>query len=179
MIKITAIKFETVNGKKTGKSFSFGMDPKEMAKYKTEATVRKKIEEYVSKSGIFKKEELEDLRYNMKEFLEEWRKQLPIVEEELRNHEMSNQILLPLNLSPKYDWTPLRNYSIGRWPNHLGKTHGVGHWDRVARLGNLIAEKDADLDVIIAFAYLHDVERLDNDRDEEHGIRASKSEIPI
>ena len=44
-IKITVIKFETVNGRKTGKSFRFGMDPKKMAKYKTEATVRKKIEE--------------------------------------------------------------------------------------------------------------------------------------
>ena len=81
-IKITAIKFETVNGRKTGKSFSFGMDPKKMAKYKTEATVRKKIEEYVAKNGVFKREELKDLRYDMKEFLEEWRKQLPIVEEE-------------------------------------------------------------------------------------------------
>ena len=54
-IKITAIKFETVNGRKTGKSFSFGMDPKKMAKYKTEATVRKKIEEYVAKNGVFKR----------------------------------------------------------------------------------------------------------------------------
>ena len=52
-IKITAIKFETVNGRKTGKSFRFGMDPKKMAKYKTEATVRKKIEEYVAKNGVF------------------------------------------------------------------------------------------------------------------------------
>lgn len=57
-IKITAIKFETVNGRKTGKSFSFGMDPKKMAKYKTEATVRKKIEEYVAKNGVFKRENL-------------------------------------------------------------------------------------------------------------------------
>ena len=81
-IQITAIKFETVNGKKTGKSFSFKMDPKKMAKYKTEATLRRKIEEFVSRSGIFKKEELKDLRYNMKDFLAEWRKQLPIVEEE-------------------------------------------------------------------------------------------------
>ena len=80
-IKITAIKFETVNGRKTGKSFSFGMDPKKMAKYNTEATVRKKIEEYVAKNGVFKRDELKDLRYDMKDFLEEWRKQLPIVEE--------------------------------------------------------------------------------------------------
>ena len=85
-IKITAIKFETVNGRKTGKSFRFGMDPKKMAKYKTEATVRKKIEEYVAKNGVFKRDELKDLRYDMKDFLEEWRKQLPIVEEEERKN---------------------------------------------------------------------------------------------
>ena len=47
-----------MNGRKTGKSFSFGMDPKKMAKNKTEATVRKKIEEYVAKNGVFKREDL-------------------------------------------------------------------------------------------------------------------------
>ena len=89
-IKITVIKFETVNGRKTGKSFRFGMDPKKMAKYKTEATVRKKIEEYVAKNGVFKRDELKDLRYDMKDFLEEWRKLLPIVvEEERMNREES------------------------------------------------------------------------------------------
>ena len=81
-IKISVIKFEVVNGKKTGKSFSFEMDPKEMAKYKTEATVRKKIEDYVAKSGVFKRDELKDVKYSMKEFLEEWKNQIPIVEQE-------------------------------------------------------------------------------------------------
>ena len=89
-IQITAIKFETVNGKKTGKSFSFSLDPKEMAKYKTEATLRKKIEEYVAKSGVFKKDELKELKYGMKDFLVEWKKQLPVVEaEELAKLEAS------------------------------------------------------------------------------------------
>ena len=89
-IQITAIKFETVNGKKTGKSFAFKMDPKKMAVYKTEATLRKKIEEYVAKSGIFKRDELKDLKYSMKDFLEEWKRQLPIVEaEELARMEAS------------------------------------------------------------------------------------------
>ncbi len=81
-IQITAIKFETVNGKKIGKSFIFKLDPKKMAQYKTETTLRKKIGEYVAKSGVFKKDELKDLKYSMKVFLEEWRKQLPIVEAE-------------------------------------------------------------------------------------------------
>ena len=53
-----------------------------MAIYKTEATLRKKIDEYVAKSGVFKKEDLKDLKYNMKDFLAEWKKQIPIVEAE-------------------------------------------------------------------------------------------------
>lgn len=89
-IKISVIKFEVINGEKTGKSFSFEMDPKEMAKYKTEATVRKKIEEYVAKSGVFRKDELKELKYSMKDFLEEWKKQVPVVEaEELAKLEAS------------------------------------------------------------------------------------------
>lgn len=81
-IKIQAIKFEMDNGKKTGKSFSFEMDPKEMAKYNTEATVRKKIEEYVAKSGVFKRSELGELKYSMKDFLEAWKKMIPVAEAE-------------------------------------------------------------------------------------------------
>lgn len=85
-IQITAIKFETVNGKKTGKSFSFKADPKKLAVFKTDATLKKKIKEYVAKSGIFKKEELDDVKYNMKDFMEEWKKQVAIVQaEELAN----------------------------------------------------------------------------------------------
>lgn len=81
-IKINVIKFELVNGKKIGKAFSFPMDPKKMAQYKTEATVRKKVEEYIAKSKVFAKEELKDLKYDMKDFLAEWKKQVPIVEAE-------------------------------------------------------------------------------------------------
>ena len=81
-IQITAIKFETVNGKKTGKSFSFKADPKKLAVFKTEATLRKKIKEYVAKSGVFKNDELDDVKYNMKDFLEEWKKQVEIVQAE-------------------------------------------------------------------------------------------------
>ena len=81
-IQITAIKFETVNGKKTGKSFSFKLDPKEMAVYKTEATLRKKIDEHVVRNGMFKASELKDVKYNMKDFLAEWKKQILIVKAE-------------------------------------------------------------------------------------------------
>lgn len=89
-IKINVIKFEIVNGKKIGKAFSFPMDPKAMAKHKTEATVKKKVEEYIAKSKVFKKEELKDLKYDMKDFLAEWKRLIPIVEaEKLKEFEAS------------------------------------------------------------------------------------------
>ena len=82
-MKINVIKFETINGKKVGKAFSFPMDAKKMARYKTEATVRKKVEEYVAKSGLFKKSELHELKYDIADFLQEWRKQKHTVEAEM------------------------------------------------------------------------------------------------
>lgn len=89
-IQITAIKFETVDGKKSGKSFSFKVDPKRLVVFKTEATLKKKIKWYVEKSGVFKKEELNDVKYNMKEFLEAWRKEVAIAQaEELKKLEAS------------------------------------------------------------------------------------------
>lgn len=81
-VKISVIKFEMVNGKKTYKSFTFKLNPKEMAKFKTEATVKKKVAEYVAKSGVYKPSELQNLKYDMKEFLEEWKKMVPQVEVE-------------------------------------------------------------------------------------------------
>ena len=58
-IQITAVKFEIINGKKTGKSFAFKLDPKKMAVYKTEATLRKKIDEYILKNKSVMTGELE------------------------------------------------------------------------------------------------------------------------
>ena len=83
LVKITAIKFEIINGKKVGRAFDFKLDPKKMAVHKTEATVKKKVEEYIVKSGVFKKEELKSVQYDMKEFLQEWKKQKMVVEAEL------------------------------------------------------------------------------------------------
>ena len=82
-IKINIIKYEIICGKKTAKAFSFPMDPKKMAQHKTEATVRKKIEEHIVKNRMFKKEELKDLKYDMKEFLEVWKKEVAIAKTEL------------------------------------------------------------------------------------------------
>jgi uncharacterized protein len=74
----------------------------------------------------------------------------------------------------KLDWMKLREYSVKRWPEWMGITHGVGHWDRVAKFGHMLYKDGADMDVIIAFAYLHDSERENNACDDEHGPRASK-----
>lgn len=82
-IKVEAIKFEVVNGKETGKSVSFSLDPKEMAKEcKTMAALHKKIAERVLKMGVFKRSELSGLKYDMNEFLAEWKKMLPVVDAE-------------------------------------------------------------------------------------------------
>ena len=299
-IQITAIKFETVNGKKTGKSFAFKLDPKKMAVYKTEATVRKRVEEYVAKSGVFKSSELKDLKYSMKDFLEEWKKQVEIVQaEELAKLEESpnnpgsritpdmitrlapNEVFVfgsneqglhyggaakaavenfgaimgqgnglqgksyaipsmsglgvmgeyvkefcefakahpekrflvtPIGcgiagygideVAPLFEccsdvenitlpasfwdvmymdmdrqltinWQELRQFSIARWPKEMGTTHGVGHWDRVAKFGEMLYVDGVDMNVVIAFAYLHDVERKNDDIDDAHGHRAS------
>lgn len=75
-VKITAVKFEVVNGKKVGKSITLSLDPEEMAMYKTEAALRKGIEGFVLRTGVFNRDDLKDLKYNMKEFLEEWKDQL-------------------------------------------------------------------------------------------------------
>ena len=68
----------------------------------------------------------------------------------------------------------LRAFTSARWPNELGQSHGVEHWDRVAKFGQMLYVKGADMNVIQAFAYLHDSERIDNDDDFDHGPRAAK-----
>jgi uncharacterized protein len=53
--------------------------------------------------------------------------------------------------------------------------HGVQHWKRVARLGRELVRETpgADLEVIEAFAALHDSQRLADRNDPEHGARAA------
>ena len=72
-----------------------------------------------------------------------------------------------------FQWENLRFFSLSRWPEDLGTTHGVDHWDRVAKFGRMLYQEGADMDVILAFAYLHDAERMHNGRDINHGQRAS------
>lgn len=56
----------------------------------------------------------------------------------------------------------------------LNSTHGINHWRKVEKIGKFLAERNgADLAVVIAFAYLHDWARLNDDDDPEHGHRAA------
>ncbi len=79
--RINVIKIEEVNGKNVGKCFSFELDPVEMTQYRTLPTLRKKIEEYVIASRIFRFSEVKDLKYDMKEFLKQWRETIRKMEE--------------------------------------------------------------------------------------------------
>ena len=153
-IQITAIRFETVNGKKTGKSFAFKLDPKKMAVYKTEVTLRKKIEEYVAKSGIFKKEELVDVKYNMKDFLDGWKK----------------LVAAEADIQKKIE--EIRRYVHAQWT--LGALHGISHWDRVYENGQKLLTPDVNPLVVGLFAYLHDSCRMDDGEDPYHGQRAAE-----
>ena len=124
LVKVTAIKFETIGGKKVGRAFDFKLDPKKMAVHKTEATVKKKIDEYVVKSGVFKKEELKDLRYDMKDFLEEWKKQKQILEEELiRQSEASDNVNLQ-RITPEHITRLAGNEIFVFGSNARGLHHG-------------------------------------------------------
>ena len=91
------------------------------------------------------------------------------------DEDIAHRAILLLNspIESEFDYTSLRRYSANRWPQGMGDTHGVEHWDRVARFGRMLYQEGADMDVILAFAYLHDAERMNNAEDIEHGKRAS------
>ena len=125
-------------------------DPKKLAVYKTEATIKKKIKEYVANSGIFKKEELDDVKYNMKDFLEEWKKQQAAIVHKVEK---------------------IRRYVQAKWT--LGALHGIRHWDRVYENGQKLLTPDTNPLVIGLFAYLHDSCRIDDGEDLYHGKRAA------
>ena len=73
----------------------------------------------------------------------------------------------------KYRLNRLRTFCQKRFPKELGDEHGPSHWDRVAMFGHFIATDETDLEVVDAFALLHDVERKDNDLDPLHGDRSA------
>ena len=63
----------------------------------------------------------------------------------------------------------VRSYAISHAKMGENSIHGIDHWDRVARNGESLHVPEADMAVVLSFAYLHDVERDSDGYDEEHG----------
>jgi uncharacterized protein len=54
-------------------------------------------------------------------------------------------------------------------------THGVVHWARVLENGLRIAEANrADREIVTLFALFHDARRVNEDRDDGHGLRGAE-----
>ena len=68
----------------------------------------------------------------------------------------------------------IRSYAISHAKTGENSIHGIDHWDRVARNGESLHVPEADMAVVLSFAYLHDVERDSDGYDEEHGPKAAK-----
>ena len=67
----------------------------------------------------------------------------------------------------------VREFAIGHAKLGEHTIHGIDHWDRVARNGESLNVHGADMDVVLSFAYLHDVERDNDAYDEEHGPKVA------
>ena len=78
----------------------------------------------------------------------------------------------------EFDITPIKDFAIDGWT--LGEIHGISHWQRVERNGILLSMDNGHLrngvkiNVVRAFAYLHDKCRIDDWEDLEHGPRAAE-----
>lgn len=68
----------------------------------------------------------------------------------------------------------VRSYAIKHMMLGENSIHGIDHWDRVAKNGEALHVPGADLEVVLCFAYLHDVERQSDAYDVEHGPRAAE-----
>lgn len=126
-IKITAIKFEVVNGKKTGRSFAFPLDAREMAKQcKTEATLKKKIEEIVLKSGTFREDEMKDVKYqNMDALLKEWKEQVSVLKQEALDALEQSEVTPESRVTPDFI-TRLAGNEIFVFGSNARGLHGGG-----------------------------------------------------
>ena len=80
-VKVMVVKMVVVDGKKMGKSVTLNLDPEEMLGYSTVAMVKKRVLELVADARVFAPDELKDLKFDMKEFLKEWRGELRKKEE--------------------------------------------------------------------------------------------------
>ena len=81
-------------------------------------------------------------------------------------------VLFFISLRRKMDKTEInkvREFAIGHAKLGEHTIHGIDHWDRVARNGESLNVPGADMEVVLCFAYLHDVERQSDGYDVEHG----------
>lgn len=81
-VKVMVMKMYEVEGKKMGKSVSLNLDPEKMAHYFTVTMVKKKVLEMVADTRVFAPDELKELKFDMKNFLKEWRSEMRKKEEE-------------------------------------------------------------------------------------------------
>lgn len=58
---------------------------------------------------------------------------------------------------------------------HIDGLHGLDHWQRVEKFGQFIASStEADPEVLKLFAYTHDLGRISDGDDPQHGLRSAK-----
>ena len=67
----------------------------------------------------------------------------------------------------------LREFAIQHSKLGAYSIHGISHWDRVASNADTLCTSDVDSLVVRAFAYIHDVERVNESDDWQHGPRAA------
>ena len=73
-----------------------------------------------------------------------------------------------------HDYTAITR-AIDGYPLPLHGMHGVAHWARVLENGLRIAEANgADPEVVTLFALFHDSRRVNEDRDDDHGLRGGE-----
>ena len=72
-VKVMVMKMYEVEGKKMAKSVSLSLDPEKMAGYSSVSMVKKKVLEMVGDTRVFAPDELKELKFDMKDFLKEWR----------------------------------------------------------------------------------------------------------
>ena len=81
-VKVMVMKKYEVEGKKMAKSVSLNLDPEKMVGYFTVSMVKKKVLEMVADTRVFAPDELKELKFDMKDFLKEWRSEMRKKEEE-------------------------------------------------------------------------------------------------
>jgi len=71
--------------------------------------------------------------------------------------------------------TTLKDLILSQLKLKHNSIHGIKHWEYVERVGLLLADQTkTNKTVIQLFAYLHDCQRLNDDYDPDHGLRAAE-----